>query len=155
MISKMLFSVCSLLMLSNSVYAASISFVGPCEEAPLFATEIAVERKASVGQLTIKVLDLNEIDYIGSEIGMNSIFNTPTDTEAIEIISREELYAYGWCYSVNGAEPQVYPNEVFVEPQGQEEIIWWYGYAHYKKGKWLSQCLPANKRKPDFLCDSN
>ena len=74
-----------------------------------------------------------------------------SDQKAIEIVSENEMYAYGWCYSVNGFEPNVYPHEVFINPEGDDQIIWWFGFAHYLNGQWLSMCEPSYERKPDFL----
>ena len=139
-----------LFILNFNIVAGTIRFIGPCNETPLAHYDININSESNVGVVTIDILKKNKISYIGSELGLNSIFDTPVDKEAIEFLSPNELMAYGWCYSVNGFEPNSYPHEYSVS-QG-DDILWWYGYAHYKDGRWLTQCTPSYKRKSDFLC---
>lgn len=135
-------------LLSSSSWAASVSFIGPCDEKPVIQENLKVVLGESVGSYTIRFLETFGVDHIGSERGINSIINTPT---AMEIISDREMNAYGWCYRVNGFSPEVYPNEFKV--QEGDEVVWWFGYAHYLEGQWLTQCSPSYERKPEFLCD--
>tara|TARA_R110002049_G_scaffold118674_2_gene272698 strand:+ start:39 stop:455 length:417 start_codon:yes stop_codon:yes gene_type:complete len=93
----------------------------------------------SIGQLTVEMLDLYQIDYQGSELGLNSVLNSPLGTDAFIIISQNEMKSYGWCYSYNGIVPEVYPNEIEIKSI-QDRIEWFWGYAHYLNGKWISQC---------------
>lgn len=93
----------------------------------------------SIGQLTVEMLDLYQIDYQGSELGLNSVLNSPLGTDAFVIISQNEMKSYGWCYSYNGIVPEVYPNEIEIKSI-QDRIEWFWGYAHYLNGKWISQC---------------
>ena len=137
-------------ILSFNIYAGTISFIGPCDESPLATFDTALNSSSNVGSLTIEILEKNNISYIGSELGLNSIFDSPVDKEAIEFLGPNELLAYGWCYSVNGFEPNSYPNEYSVS--AEDDILWWYGYAHYKNGQWLTQCMPSYTRKSEFLC---
>ncbi len=138
------------LLLPAQALALSLSFIGPCDKEPLFETSQELSKEENVGVITTQVLENNDIEFVGSELGLNSAFGTPMGTEAYEIISKSEMYAYGWCYSVNGFEPALYPNEIAVKQD--DKILWWFGYAHYKEGEWISQCEPSYKRKPDFLC---
>lgn len=138
------------LLLPAQAFALSLSFIGPCDENPVFKTQTDLEKETNAGQITVDLLEKNNIEFVGSELGLNSAFGTPLGEEAYEIISGSEMYAYGWCYSVNGFEPALYPDKVSVI-QG-DEILWWFGYAHYKEGEWISQCEPSYKRKPQFLC---
>lgn len=93
----------------------------------------------SVGELTIKVLDQLAIDYQGNERGIHSILNSPLGNDALVIISAQEMKAYGWCYQVNGVTPELFPHEILIEDEN-DEILWFWGYAHYLNGDWIAQC---------------
>jgi hypothetical protein len=137
-------------LFSLSAKALEIKFIGPCEEKPLFETNIKFDYE-NVGELTIGTLIKFNIPFKGTEGGLNSAFETPTGLEAMEVISDQEMKAYGWCFSVDGVAPEVYPNEVPVTLK-TKSIVWHFGYAHFLKGQWITQCTPAYKEKPAFLC---
>ena len=147
---KNLFSLCFLL--STLVQAGTFSVVGPCEKTPLFEITIKNIQDQSVGDLTVTLLQKNSIPFLGTPEGINSIFETPTGLEAMEVISDSELMAYGWCYSVNGFEPNLYPNALFLN-EG-DSVLWWFGYAHYKDGQWITQCTPSYQRRSSLFCSS-
>lgn len=131
--------------------AGEISFIGPCNSKPMVKKTISFDGDVSVGEVTILFLQDHNIDFIGTSQGLNSIFNSPVGDEALEILSDTELKAYGWCYSVNGIEPSTYPNEVKLKKS--DKILWWFGYAHYKKGSWISQCTPSYLNPSKLFCD--
>ena len=137
-------------LFSFNAKAIEIKFIGPCDENPLFDTNVKHDYE-NVGELTIGTLIKFDISFKGTEAGINSAFGTPTGLEALEVISDDEMKAYGWCYSVDGIAPEVYPNEVAISMK-TKSIIWHFGYAHFLRGKWISQCTPAYKEKPKFLC---
>ena len=138
------------LLLCFSSFALEIQFFGPCQKTPLFKTKV-LNKYSQVGELTIDVLQTNNIPYKGTESGLNSIFNTPTGLDALEVISDEEMKAYGWCYKVNSVQPEEFPNEVKITAKTLV-ITWFYGYAHYLRGNWIKQCAPAYEELPEFLC---
>lgn len=142
-----------LVTLPVNSYALEVRFTGPCLEAPLFASKTE-PYQISVGELTLKVLDENGIKYQGTSAGLNQVFNTPIGLEAMEVISDEEMFAYGWYYEVDGKFPEVFPSEILVT-NTMKSIHWFYGYAHYLKGNWISQCEKSYKRHSSFLCPSN
>ena len=88
---------------------------------------------------------------MGTHEGLNSVFNTPVGMEALEVLSDTEMRAYGWCYSVNGVSPEVFPHQVPLNPE-IKEITWTFGFAHYYRGEWITQCTPAYTIRPAFLC---
>lgn len=136
----------------SSAQGLEVSFIGPCSETPLHISDEILDLEKSVGHYTIEVLEKNHIEYLGSERGLNSAFGTPIGDGALEILSDREMRAYGWCYQVGGFEPGVFPNEYFVG-SNSDHIVWFFGFAHYKDGVWISQCEPAHKLKPTFLCN--
>lgn len=140
-----------LVFISFKLTGATVSFVGPCDEAPLLEQDVDIQGDLTVGQLTIDVLDQLNISYIGSERGVHSIFDTPIGDQALVIIDELEMLAYGWCYSINGVAPEKYPHEVYVSHY--DNIVWWFGYAHYFNGEWVEQCVPAYTRTPSQFCE--
>lgn len=139
-----------LVTFSYSLHALTIDFVGPCEKEPFHSVEIEESDAHNVGELSIKVLEDAKISFIGSDLGINQILNTPIGLDAMEIISNREMMSYGWCFEVDGTIPEVYPNQVGLE--GAQHIRWFFGYAHYLAGEWLSQCEKSYLRRAAFLC---
>lgn len=141
----------SLLLLSISTLSAgTIAIVGPCDSEPVAMGAFESETGQTVGDITIAFLKNSSIPFEGTERGINSIFNSPTGVDALEVISDNEMLAYGWCYSLNGFEPASFPHQIQVV-QG-DEVVWWFGYAHFKNGEWKSQCEPSYQRVPSLIC---
>lgn len=140
-----------LLIFSFNLQAHTISFIGPCEKKPLFS-KVVPNLSLSVGKLTVEVLESAKINFVGSEKGLSSVFGTPVGPAAMEIISQTEIRAYGWCYLVDGVGPEVYPHELILSP-AFARVEWVFGFAHFKDGVWISQCTPAYRVKPKFLCE--
>jgi hypothetical protein len=130
--------------------AIELKFIGPCDENFIMRTEVSDEF-TNVGELTTLTLKKFGIPFIGSEEGLSSVFSTPVGKDAIEVISNDELRAYGWCYSVDGVAPEVFPHEVRITAE-TKSIVWHFGFALFHKGEWVTQCTPAYSIKPDFLC---
>ena len=139
--------------LISSANAGTISFVGACSKEPIavFDFDINEASEKSVGQITIDTLIEQSIPFLGTDEGINSIFNTPVGIDAMEIPSDTEMMAYGWCYSINGFEPNAYPHKIFAT--NDDHILWWFGFAHNKDGKWISQCTPSYTRRAAQFCE--
>lgn len=138
------------LLFSTSVYALELEFVGPCDKIPLMKVQVTAGYP-NVGELTVATLcDLN-IPFKGSSQGLASVFETPTGMAAVEVLSNEEIRAYGWCFSIDGFSPEVYPHEVPITSE-TKKITWHFGFARFFKGEWITQCTPAYSIKPAFLC---
>lgn len=95
---------------------------------------------SSLGEISLEMFNNYQIPYLGTEQGFNSILNSPTGLDAMVVVSEREMKSYGWCYSINGVVPEVYPNEVFIDSVN-DEVLWFWGYAHYLDGQWVGQCL--------------
>jgi hypothetical protein len=140
-----------ILFFSSSLKAeVELTFIGPCSEKFIMRT-IAKDHFKNVGELTIGMLQKFQIPYEGSPEGLASAFETPTGEAAVEVISDEELRAYGWCFSVDGIAPEVYPHEALLT-ENTKSVVWHYGFARFFQGKWITQCTPAWKIKPRFIC---
>lgn len=140
------------ILFSCQCYAVSWKVYGPCSKRPVHAgTTILKDAKISVGAFSLQVFDSHGIPYIGSELGFNSIIGTPTDRGSIEIVSKDEIRAYGWCYSVDGKFPERMPHEVFFD-HPEAELVWFYAYSTIKNNQWQGDyCSPAyNIKAPQF-----
>ena len=140
----------SLLSAITFSFAHTIEFIGPCSEKPLHSQEIGPKFE-TVGDLTVFVLQKNNIPYVGSEQGINQVFNTPVGDAALEVISDTEMRSYGWCFFVDGEMSSDYANQVYLTPS-VKKIQWIYGYAEFKKDAWVSMCKKTYKLKPKFIC---
>ncbi len=127
----------------------SMEFIGPCGVTPLLMANLPGEFP-HVGAATVELLERFAVDYVGTDAGLNSAFGTPTGQASMEVISAQEFRSYGWCYDVDGRVPEAYPNQVSL--QGVRHVRWFFAFAHYRNGDWVSQCEPAYRVKPSFLC---
>ncbi len=129
----------------------TIEFFGPCETSPLLTQTINPMAAKNVGVVTISTLEKNKIPYKGNESALSTAFETPVGMDALEVISDTEMRAYGWCYEVDGKIAEVFADKYKLN-DSIKKITWFYGFAHYKNGEWISQCELTSKLKPEFLC---
>jgi hypothetical protein len=144
--------ICSMLaavFVSFPSFALTYEIVGPCSEKPVYEGGVPASGM-SAGKATLQILEKNRAPYRGTEAGIHSILNTPEGDEAIEVISDREMRAYGWCYEVDGTQPNVMPDQFRLK--GSEHLKWFYAFSHYKNGQWLTYCEPAYTVKPKGLC---
>lgn len=138
------------LLFSLSANAVELKFIGPCSDEFIMKVNVT-DVYENVGMLTINTLSKFSIPHQGTPEGLVSAFETPVGDDAIEVISDEELRAYGWCFAVDGVAPEVYPHEAPVTPE-TKSVVWTYGFARFYKGEWVTQCTPAHTVKPASLC---
>lgn len=79
------------------------------------------------------------------------MFGTPIGEQALEIISRREMRSYGWCYAVDGIVPEAYPRDFSLD-ETHKRVEWFFGYAFYDSGEWLSQCERLYLNPHPFIC---
>tara|TARA_Y100000817_G_C16743170_1_gene493417 strand:- start:129 stop:581 length:453 start_codon:yes stop_codon:yes gene_type:complete len=131
-------------------YAGTFKVIGPCSEEPQFLEFFDLPEESNVGRVTVDLFERHSVPFVGTERGIARVFDSPTGDEALEVLNDSEMLAYGWCYSVNGIEPGVYADEYPVS--SEDQITWWYGYAHYKEGEWIEQCAPSYERRSAYIC---
>jgi len=141
---KILFLV---LFVSFTASAVELKFIGPCSDEFIMKTEVT-EEFANVGELTVATLAKWNVPFKGDAQGLASVFEI---SNLMENVSQTEIRAYGWCYSVDGEAPEVYPNEVLITPE-TKSVVWHYGFALFKDGQWITQCTPAYTVRPASLC---
>jgi hypothetical protein len=139
-----------LLLFLGNAYGTTIEFIGPCDSRPQFSAGIKYDYD-NVGELTIGILEKYNFEYQGTEQSLLQLFDTPVGLDAHEVLSDDEMRSYGWCFKIDGVLPDKYPSDISVTNK-MKVITWYYGYADYKKGKWLNFCQEAYKLKPAFLC---
>lgn len=130
--------------------AAVLEVVGPCSPVPEVLQTREIVAGTSVGAMTVTALEANHIPFHGSAEGIYSILGTPEGDGAIEVISDKKMRAYGWCYEVDGKQPDVMPDKILL--QGSEHVKWFYAFSLYKDGDWRSYCEPAYKVRRKDLC---
>lgn len=93
----------------------------------------------SVGQITVDLLKEKKVPFEGGVYGISNMFELGQD---VEVISDNEMLAYGWCFELDGVVPETMADQTLVlSPTSR--LIWFYAYAHYKNGQWIAQCRPA------------
>ncbi len=93
----------------------------------------------SLGDFTIAVLEKNNIAYVGTKYGVNSINESPVGDNALIVLNDQEMLAFGWCYKIDGAISEKMPDQVMLN-ENTMDVHWYYGFAHYFNGEWISQC---------------
>jgi hypothetical protein len=131
--------------------AVSIEFIGPCSVHPILSEEISRPTAQNAGELTVQILNRHGIAYRGSAAGIAEAFGAPSGLDANVVISDEEMLSYGWCYSVDGVAPDVYPDQIPLTAK-TAKIEWFYAYSHYVRGEWVAQCVHAWKRPIPGFC---
>lgn len=124
----------------SSVQAVTLKVIGKNGEV-LFSGESESSLPKTVGQVSVDFFKQNQIPFVGDIDGIVSIHGLGSE---LDVISDTDMKAYGWCYSVNGTVPEDFVHKVNILDQ-KTELIWFYAYAYYKAGEWISQCVPASE----------
>jgi hypothetical protein len=135
---------------ATSALATTVEIQSPC--APTLAASGPVQACGrSVGATTTHFLDARGIEYVGDDSGMVSILGTPYGDAALEILSDTAMRAYGWCYLVDGVEPDVMPDQLILTGD-ETAVTWFYAYSLYADGAWKEYCTPVHETLPPFIC---
>lgn len=151
MLVKALFIAASLTLITNAAAAVTFQVRSLCSDAFTVDADINATTSDHVGGITIKGLEEAGVPYVGSAEGISSIGDSPSGDKAMEIISSTHMRAYGWCFSINGVEPAAMPDKVNIT-SNSDVIQWYYGFAEYKDGQWITYCTPTHQAKPAYIC---
>ena len=139
----------SLLLLAVLVampcHAIHWEVIGQNSKFPVFQGFLEIDLKKSVGRVSIEVLNEKRIPYIGNEAGLNSILGTPTGDALMVILNDDQMLAYGWCFDIDGIQPDLMPDKVYFKSQ-ESRLRWFFAYTFYDKGVWKDFCTPAYQR---------
>jgi len=152
--SVLMLMICLFIHTVSVARAVTVEFIGPCDRQPVLTDHTPRPSAKNVGELTIAILNHHRIPYRGSESGIAEAFDAPSGLDSAVVISDEEMLSYGWCYSVDGVAPEVYPDQVPLTAS-VEKVQWFYAYSHYRRGEWIKQCVPGWKRPhPQAYCQA-
>lgn len=140
------------LFFSFSSYAVQFSVENICDETYALNENIRFPLPSSAADITLHALELFAIDYSGNESGISSMFGTITGLDSYEVLADNHMFVYGWCYEIDGIQPSVIMGDFILEDGKHQSINWFYGYAEFLNGQWLSYCTPVNKNPRDFIC---
>jgi hypothetical protein len=132
------FTLLILLIFSQSSFALHFEIRGK-KQILSFSQDFKSLLPRTIGDITIEVLEKNQIAYEGSTAGLNSLMGLGND---MEVLSDQEMKAYGWCFSLDGKVPETMSDETLVITQ-DSSVVWFYAFAHYKNGQWIKQCSPS------------
>jgi hypothetical protein len=141
-----------LLILSVQAFALRFSVSELCSDSKYLDTQIEMDSNSTVSEVTLDTFSLFGVEFLGDERSISSIIGTPTGLEAYEVISDNEMRIYGWCFEVDGVQPDRFMHEINIDPKIHSHINWFFGSAHYKDGAWLTYCTPSFENKSPFIC---
>lgn len=147
---KHIFLFIALALIPYRTLAVTFEVAEPCS-GNILRSQNLPNYRGDLGSLTLEQLELWGVDFIGNEIGIHTILGTPVGDEALEIINNLEMRSYGWCYEVDGKIPEVLP-PYYEVTSSNKKVTWFFGFAYYKAGEWVSQCEKVSKVKPAFIC---
>lgn len=142
----------TLLVLNTYAYSLEFSITDLCENKYVLNENIEILNESTAGDITLYMLKHYEIPHVGNIHSITSILNTQTGLDTYEVISDTEMKVYGWCYEIDGVQPDVLMSEVKIDPSVHKKMNWFYGYAHYVEGDWISYCTPVYTEKNEFIC---
>lgn len=141
------------LILTSASHASAVTYeiTAPCSrETAREGTMMIPSPPMSLGQVTMLILHKESLPYVGSDRGLNSLLQTPTGDKSLELISDSQMKAYGWCFEVDGRLPDELAHQ--FQLKGPEHLRWFYGFAEYKDGEWVSFCNPAGPSTQRRYC---
>ncbi len=151
----MKYLILTLILFSQSAFAVKFEIKELCKNSSYYADNISIEEETTVGHLTIQILENLELSYQGNENGIAGLLNTPVGMDGYEVLADNHMRAYGWCFSVNGVEPNILASEYILNKNSTDTISWYYGYAELINDEWISYCTPTYKHPTSFVCKNN
>ena len=141
------------LMITSASNATQFKIVGTSPE-PIYTSEVSLQPGGTLSALT-----LHQLNSAKAQNKIQSFIGDPTSITAIRTeeqgnlelsfikISETELRAFGWCYSVDGVNSDLLPDEFHLTGT-EKEIMWYYAYATRIGRKWSDQvCMPVSSIK--------
>lgn len=129
-----------IVFVSLNAYALTFKVIGKNSEI-LFSSATEVSLPQTVGQISVDLFNKNQIPFVGDIDGIVNVHGIESE---LDLISDTDMKAYGWCYSIDGIVPEDFVHKVSITAQ-DTVLVWFYGYAYYKAGEWVSQCVPHGK----------
>ncbi len=135
----------ALILLAFNAYSIDLIIHDPCEKGKYELISFHMLEPMQMSDLTFNLFDDHGIPYISAYNGIRSIQNTPYGEDAIFIQDMQNMKSYGWCYAVDGVQPNVTIDKFTVIPDTHKIIEWVFGMAEMRDGKWISYCTPVSE----------
>ena len=142
---------CLLLLVSltppHQAFAQEVTFRVIGAQGKVLFEELAELSTGSLGEASHTLLSraLRERSlhqYQGSSAGVTSVNELGS---ALEVLSDTQMNAYGWCYRVDGEISNLLA-EQYRLTGSEQQIEWFYAYAHLERNDWTSMCVPADHK---------
>lgn len=117
-----------------SAFALTVVVEHP-EKGVISSNTLLLTEPSNVGVVSLAYFSDHSIEYDGSELGFRAIAGVE---QRLDILSKSEMKAYGWCFSVDGVIPETLTHETVLT--NDSTLRWFFAFAHYQAGVWLSQC---------------
>ena len=141
-----------MLLISSKASALEFKIQNVCEDSLFLDSDISIFLPAKVSDITIYALNNFNVPYEGNSDAISSLIGTPNGNDLVEYISNDHLYVYGWCYEVDGVQPDVFMSHFIFDPEINKTIKWVFGFAEFRTGEWLTYCTPVHKDPRPFIC---
>lgn len=141
-----------LIILSFQANALEFKIQNICEDSAFLDSDISIFLPASVSKITHYMFNNFKIQFEGDENSISSILGTPVGDASIEVVADDHMFVYGWCYEVDGVQPNVIMSQFTFDPHIHKEIKWVFGYAEYLRGQWVTYCTPVYKDPREYIC---
>lgn len=136
----------------NPARAVTWEILDPCTGKIRFqGREFVQSPFPSAGTFSVAVMKKNRLEFVGGEGKVHAIYGTPVGHSSVEIQDDRNMWAYGWCYEVNGLQPGVMPDQ-FALKSNNDHIRWFYAFTEMKNGQWLTMCKPSHLRPFKNYC---
>ncbi len=129
-----------------SLHASQIKLNAPCNNDTLYQGDYFYLLPPSLGEFAVHFFSDNEIPFQGSEMGFNSILETPIGLDALVVIDDQTMLAFGWCFKHNGKIKELMANE--IEVLRGDKVEWFYGHARMENNTWTQQCVEGPYNSP-------
>ncbi len=139
------------LLLNLEVNALEFSIIGACKEKPLISKEIVLNPNSNLGEISLNFFKAENINFVGDQSFIKSIYNSPVNEELIEQIGPHSFIVYGWCVSIDQQIPDIPIKEIYLN-SNHKNIVWFFGYSIYQENQWINHCLPSFKLFENKFC---
>ncbi len=129
-------------------YSGTFELIDPCKGGFIISEDENFTNERSLGELTLDLFSQNNVEYKNVLKSFSSILNTPLGADSIVQMNNETIFAFGWCFSVDGKIPNEYSFDIYLD--SSSKVRWFYAYSMSYKNKWISMCSPAHLLSKEY-----
>lgn len=131
-----------LFLYASTAFPLQWEVIGCESDKPVYTGRVIPSLKKTVGEISVEIFESNKIPYIGTAEGIRSILGTPIGDDSLVIESDTKMRAYGWCFTIDGVLSETLVDQTYLQ-NTESTLVWYYAFAQYDSGKWVSFCTPA------------